>query len=111
MQDFVSIICSEHGEFRQRAMNHLLGKGGCPGCNYKSEFKCRQAFENYIQASFPKSYPKFLNAQEYDGYNETLRIAFEYNGIQHYKPIDIFGGISAFKKTLQRDERKRRCQS
>ena len=49
-----------------------------------------------------------MNGQEYDGYNETLRIAFEYNGIQHYKPIDIFGGISAFKKTLQRDERKRR---
>ena len=108
MRDSVIIICPEHGEFKQRAMNHLLGRGGCPGCNYKSEFKCRLAFENYFKTTFPKSYPSFLNGQEYDGYNETLQIAFEYNGEQHYKAISIFGGMIGFKKTQERDERKRR---
>ena len=98
MRDSVIIICPEHGEFKQRAMNHLLGRGGCPGCNYKSELKCRLAFENYFKTTFPKSYPSFLKGQEYDGYNKSLRMVFEYNGKQHYKAISIFGGMMGLKK-------------
>ena len=35
-------------------------------------------------------------------------IVIEYNGEQHYFPIEFFGGEEGFKKTVQRDEWKRK---
>ena len=34
-----------------------------------------------------------------DFYLPKLKVAIEYNGLQHYKPIDYFGGIRQYKKT------------
>lgn len=34
--DIVTIICPEHGEFKQRAANHLMGQG-CQKCRFKSQ--------------------------------------------------------------------------
>ena len=51
---------------------------------------CRAILENGFQCKFPKSYPDWLvnslgNKMELDGYSKTLRLAFEYNGVQHYR--------------------------
>lgn len=52
-----------------------------------SEEFVREIFQNYFQKPFVKSRPSWLRGGtlELDGYNEELRIAFEYNGIQHYQ--------------------------
>jgi hypothetical protein len=45
----------------------------------------REIIENYLLEPFPKQRPAFLGGLELDGYNAELKIAFEYNGIQHYE--------------------------
>jgi hypothetical protein len=52
------------------------------------------------------AHPSFLEGLEYDIYVPTLNLAIEYQGIQHYQPIDYFGGETAFAKVKERDEKK-----
>jgi hypothetical protein len=51
--------------------------------------------------------PKWLGRQHLDIYMPELNICIEYQGAQHYEPVDFFGGQEAFEKTKERDERKR----
>jgi hypothetical protein len=51
--------------------------------------------------------PKWLGRQHLDIYIPKLNIGVEYQGAQHYEPVDFFGGQEAYEKTLERDERKR----
>jgi len=48
----------------------------------------------------------WLGQQSIDIYIPELGIGIEYQGEQHYKAIDFFGGEEAFKKLVERDERK-----
>ena len=50
--------------------------------------------------------PKFLNKQHYDIWIPQLKIAIEYHGEQHFKPIKHFGGEKTFIKTKERDNNK-----
>ena len=45
--------------------------------------------------------PKWLEGQEFDIYIPELKLAIEYMGEQHYKPVDYFGGEEAFKKVVE----------
>ncbi|MGB1284361.1 MAG: hypothetical protein ACPG44_07840 [Polaribacter sp.] len=51
--------------------------------------------------------PKWLGRQHLDIYFPKLNIGIEYQGAQHYEPIDFFGGQEAFEKTQERDKRKK----
>lgn len=42
----------------------------------------------------------------YDVYLAKYRIAIEYQGKQHFEPVELFGGKEAFTKQQQRDELK-----
>jgi len=50
--------------------------------------------------------PAFLGKQHYDIWIPKLKVAIEYQGEQHYTPVDYFGGYGAFITTKERDERK-----
>ena len=52
--------------------------------------------------------PQWLGRQRFDVYIKSLNIAVEYNGKQHYEPVDFFGGIEGFNNTIRRDQEKRR---
>lgn len=57
----------------------------CPECNfYLSEEKCRYIINNLFNKKFKKTH-KVIRPYELDGYNKTLKLAFEYHGIQHYE--------------------------
>jgi len=65
--------------------------------NYnKSENKCRSIIENIYKQPFPSIRPDFLRNPvtgknlELDMYNENMKLAFEYNGVQHYKYTPFF---------------------
>nr|QBK88384.1 MAG: hypothetical protein LCMiAC01_00480 [Mimivirus LCMiAC01] len=69
----------------------------CPVCNnHIKEQICRQIFEKiFNDKKFTSIRPKWLMGKkgyplELDGYNEQLKLGFEYNGEQHYKSIPIF---------------------
>jgi hypothetical protein len=51
--------------------------------------------------------PTWLEGLELDCYLPDLKIGFEYQGKQHYFPIDAWGGIISLKKVQERDLRKK----
>lgn len=52
----------------------------------------------------------WLARQELDIFVPSLNLAIEYQGEQHFLPIEAWGGESALEMTQQRDEeKKRRC--
>lgn len=67
---------------------------------------------NYIQVMFPdrtvqrEASPSWLNRQRFDVYIPELRLAIEYQGQQHYVPVELFGGKEGLKKAQQRDKVK-----
>ena len=72
-------------------ITHVNRPQWCPTCTEgESEQVCRGYFERIFKAKFPKQQPKWLvnpfsNGQmHFDGYNKRLKLAFEFNGPQHY---------------------------
>lgn len=104
----VSIICPHHGEFEQRPDNHLEGKG-CLKCNEsKGERKIEKILiQNKIKYIKQKTFDDCISIKKrkfkYDFYLPDLNLLIEYNGKQHYTPIDFFGGKKAFNKRVKYD--------
>jgi hypothetical protein len=67
-----------------------------------------------LQAIFPEhkvireARPDWLGNQRLDFYIPHLSLAVEYQGEQHFKAVERFGGETALRKTQLRDVRKRR---
>jgi len=100
------------------SFNHYHRGVGCPNCSKsRSEKLTREIFERIMGFKFPTVRPDFLkNAEtgynlELDGFNENLKLAFEYNGIQHYQFKKPFHKTEDdFKKQREHDEFKyKRC--
>jgi Protein of unknown function (DUF723) len=105
----VEIICKEHGLFKQTPDNHLKGKG-CPICKEsKGENKIREFLknENIIFISQHK-FKDCVNIKPlpFDFYLPEYNTCIEYQGRQHYEPIDFFGGANGLNSTLKRDKIK-----
>ena len=73
----------------------------------------RELIERIFNKPFVKNRPKWLKESsknrslELDGYNQELKIAFEYQGEQHYYFIPIFHKkIDDFEKQVERDNIK-----
>ena len=105
-QTKVCIICPEHGEFWQDVSHHLNGHG-CPKCNQSVLEKdiIKLLENNNIEYDYNKRY-KFLNNLQLDFYIPKFKVAIECQGIQHFKPIDYFGGEKCFQKRFDNDENK-----
>lgn len=79
----------------------------------KNESKCREIFEKIFQKPFPTVRPEFLRRSnnkklEIDGYNQELKLGFEYQGRQHYEYTPVFHkSINDFYNQQQRDIEKR----
>lgn len=52
--------------------------------------------------------PEWLGKQHLDIYFPILKIGIEYQGLQHYEPVEYFGGKEAFERNLERDVKKRK---
>lgn len=69
---------------------------------------------NILQAEFSNekierhSSPTWLGRQHLDIYFPDYNVGIEYQGQQHFEPIEFFGGEEAFKKTVARDKRKKK---
>ena len=69
-------------------------------------YKIKDTFTDY--EVIHQGNPDWLGRQRLDIYFPILNIGIEYQGLQHYEPVEYFGGKEAFEKNLRRDEKKRR---
>ena len=111
-RDKVTIICAEHGEFRQKPLDHIHGRG-CPECGKKfglSEKKVLEFikghFDNVVYQYIPEWLHYKTSPQSLDIYLPKYKIAIEYQGRQHFSPNIKFGGQEEFQLILERDKRK-----
>jgi len=65
----------------------------------------KSVFEEYEVIRHAR--PSFLQRQHLDIYIPKLKLAIEYQGEQHFKPIDLWGGVEGLKTSQKRDEKKR----
>lgn len=108
----IIFICNNNHEFQCNSNNFKNGKR-CPHCNvYKNEEECREILEKITGKKFKRCRPIFLvkkengNRMELDGYCEELKMAFEYDGEQHFKPQPFFGGEKKFQQLTKNDRLK-----
>lgn len=87
------------------------------GDEKSSEHLSRQVIEDYYGKPFPKvsnfvKNPKTTGSLELDGYCKELKIAFEYQGEQHYIfPSKYITKEEEFKKQIWRDAvKKKACE-
>ena len=102
----VCIICPEHGEFWQEPNVHLKGYG-CPKCSQSHLETSIQKLltENNIGFEYEKQFDWLKNTlpMSIDFYLPELKVGIECQGLQHFRPIEWFGGIEAFNSCVARD--------
>ena len=105
------ITCSIHGDFEQEANSHITGCG-CPKC-FRCGYKNQSLIFDKLVHEFPtleilyEYSPTWLGRQRFDIYIPYLNVAIEYNGKQHYEPIEFFGGDEKFQYQVKWDITKR----
>lgn len=113
VESMIKIICPTHGEFMQNAYKHKKGQVGCKNC--KKKFKGEVAVGNYLESrgiTFTEQktfdWLVYVRKLKLDFYIESINTAIEFNGIQHEKPVTVFGGEEGLKKYRERDAEKYR---
>ena len=111
--------CSNAHQWLSTPSNTKYLQRWCPICAiHISETICRQYFEALFGTAFPKIRPGWLinqngNCLELDGFSSELKIAFEYNGIQHYEEVKRFTRVNqtsseSLRKRISTDRIKRK---
>lgn len=94
-RDTISISCPIHGEFEQKAYIHL-GGCGCPLCNIsKGETEISDILKYHnINHNHQHRFKNCRNKRPlpFDFYLPGLNTCIEYDGIQHFEPVEYFGG-------------------
>lgn len=106
---FITIICSTHGEFEQRAGSHLQGFG-CPNCqDSKGEIRVRNwllkfKFDFTSQHRFDNC--RNINPLPFDFYLPELNWCIEYDGEGHYMEVKLWGGKENLSLVQKHDQIK-----
>jgi hypothetical protein len=104
----IKIICPVHGMFEQTAKDHMNGNG-CKLCNLsKGELMVKNILDSY-KIFYIREY-KFESCKSlsgvklpFDFYLPEYDICIEYDGRQHFEPVDIFGGIDSYERLVEND--------
>lgn len=105
----------KNGHNFKKTMHNFNKSPTCPSCEESTkETLCRNIFEEKFNAKFPKIRPIWMRSPitnallELDGFNEDLKIAFEYDGRMHFEPMF---GEDALRDIQIRDSIKEKlCQ-
>ena len=96
----VTIICPKHGAFLQVPSVHLSGVG-CPVCNESQGEKavCKFFDKHNIVYEMQKAFPdcKYKNVLPFDFFLPQSNICIEFQGRQHYKVVEAWGGQEGFE--------------
>ena len=104
------LICGYEGKCKAY---HLLEGQGCPRCrSSKGERQITIFFNNYnIIYEAQKKYSDLIGVKggllSYDFYLPDYNLLIEYQGEQHEKVVEYFGGENGFKIRQEHDSRKK----
>ncbi|NMC07245.1 MAG: hypothetical protein GYA24_18655 [Candidatus Lokiarchaeota archaeon] len=113
----VDVQC-EKGHETGITPNSILSGAWCGECferqNFQGERLCRETVEKIFGKQFKKDHPDWMprprgrKTLELDMYNPELKIAVEYNGIQHYEYHEHFhhNDPSEFQRQVEYDALK-----
>lgn len=110
-QDCVIITCPQHGDFSQKASNHLMGNG-CPHCQ-------KSKGENRIATILNKLGIKYERQRRFNKCKDTFPLPFdfyfkidrqkfliEYDGEHHFISIERWGGLEYLEDVQRKDAKK-----
>jgi hypothetical protein len=101
----IKVNCIKHGDFYQSLRNILVLKRGCALCSIS---KGEEAIMNYLD----KHNIKYVYNESYGDCRNVGKLRFdfrlpnhnnmiiEFDGVQHFKPIERFGGDEYFQYNL-----------
>jgi hypothetical protein len=107
----IKIKCEKHGYFTQTPSNHLSGKG-CELCNSSKNENLISLYLTNNNITFNRQH-KFIECRHervlpFDFYLPDYNTCIEFQGRQHYEPIEFFGGYNGFIKQQKRDNIKKK---
>lgn len=100
------IICPHHGKFLCSMNNHLKGHG-CPRCRDSygerliDDVLTAMDVVYYREKTFAECKDRKL--LPFDFYIPSKNLLIEYDGIQHFNPINYFGGQSRYLSQIKHD--------
>ena len=74
---------------------------------WKSEYLMFRLIKSHFNEAVFQYRCKELGALSIDVYIPSIKIGFEYQGLQHYKPVDFFGGLEHFEIQRMNDIKKK----
>lgn len=108
----VKVRCKNHNETYYATADLLMkGMANCPKCTMTSgEYKVA----NYLDASGYEYIPQYsfddadpvIKRKRFDFYLPELNTCIEYDGKQHFEPLQNFGGEETFEYTKKNDKIK-----
>lgn len=100
----------EKGIDKREAENEVRDILGIPrvGEGWISEIELLKMIQNIFpnEKIIYQARPLWLGLQRLDIFIPGLKLAIEYQGRQHYEPVQFFGGENGFSLTQSRDKRK-----
>ena len=107
----VIITCPKHGDFLQVPAAHLSGVG-CPKCKRSRGEEIISMVLDALNIKYEEQYRikgSFRTRKEIvvDFYLPNNNCIIEFNGAQHYIPMEFFGGEKQLRDQQQRDEELR----
>ena len=109
----VKVKCSNCGYIWEAISKNLLGYTGCPNCKKShGEDTIKKYLDNNQikyewQKKFNDLYGNYNRKLSYDFYLPSYNMLIEYQGKQHYFPVDLFGGEPALKIRKEYDNKKK----
>ena len=106
-------ICPIHGAYQQKIIKKTMRDDGCPSCGESKGEKTISTYLTENKIKFTSQYTfedcRDKNLLPFDFgilNNSSILLLIEYDGIQHYKSIEYFGGMESLKSQQRRDKIK-----
>ena len=100
--------CPTHGKWLVSHSNHVSRASGCPKCASSIGHELVREVLQTLDVDFvEEAKVRGGGRLRFDFSLPSFSLLIEYDGMQHFRPIDLFGGESAFKRQRLRDRRKK----
>jgi len=99
----LTVMCNTHGPWEVRPCSHIGSKTGCPRCRESFGERKLVVYLEKLGIAYVKEYSFTGSRFRYDFYLPDVKVLIEFHGIQHYKPVELFGGAEGYYDTVCRD--------